>query len=49
MPHLLLKLSCFDMDYYLLGIEKPSVVNKLNLTLSADHRVYDGKVGGMCN
>ncbi|KAE9619264.1 hypothetical protein Lal_00047528 [Lupinus albus] len=28
------------------GIEKPSVVNKLNLTLSADHRVFDGKVGG---
>ncbi|XP_019461757.1 PREDICTED: dihydrolipoyllysine-residue acetyltransferase component 1 of pyruvate dehydrogenase complex, mitochondrial-like isoform X1 [Lupinus angustifolius] len=28
------------------GIEKPSVVNKMNLTLSADHRVFDGKVGG---
>ncbi|KAK7279527.1 hypothetical protein RJT34_24580 [Clitoria ternatea] len=28
------------------GIEKPSVVNKLSLTLSADHRVFDGKVGG---
>ncbi|XP_015941191.1 dihydrolipoyllysine-residue acetyltransferase component 1 of pyruvate dehydrogenase complex, mitochondrial isoform X2 [Arachis duranensis] len=28
------------------GIEKPAVVNKLNLTLSADHRVFDGKVGG---
>ncbi|KAF5192729.1 Dihydrolipoyllysine-residue acetyltransferase component of pyruvate dehydrogenase complex [Thalictrum thalictroides] len=27
------------------GIEKPAVVNKMNLTLSADHRVYDGKVG----
>ncbi|XP_027363930.1 dihydrolipoyllysine-residue acetyltransferase component 1 of pyruvate dehydrogenase complex, mitochondrial isoform X1 [Abrus precatorius] len=28
------------------GVEKPSIVNKLNLTLSADHRVFDGKVGG---
>ncbi|CAH9111404.1 unnamed protein product [Cuscuta europaea] len=28
------------------GIEKPSVVTKMNLTLSADHRVFDGKVGG---
>ncbi|KAK7268450.1 hypothetical protein RIF29_21148 [Crotalaria pallida] len=28
------------------GIEKPAIVNKLNLTLSADHRVFDGKVGG---
>jgi hypothetical protein len=43
-------LSCFDIDFYLLlGIEKPSVATKLNLTLSADHRVFDGKVGGMCN
>ncbi|KAL3649672.1 Pyruvate dehydrogenase complex component E2 1 [Castilleja foliolosa] len=29
------------------GIEKPAVVTKMNLTLSADHRVFDGKVGGM--
>lgn len=28
------------------GIEKPKVVTKMNLTLSADHRVYDGNVGG---
>lgn len=28
------------------GIEKPIVVTKMNLTLSADHRVFDGKVGG---
>ncbi|BAT94571.1 Dihydrolipoyllysine-residue acetyltransferase component 1 of pyruvate dehydrogenase [Vigna angularis] len=28
------------------GVEKPSVATKLNLTLSADHRVFDGKVGG---
>ncbi|KAK4707943.1 hypothetical protein R3W88_028868 [Solanum pinnatisectum] len=28
------------------GIEKPAVVNKMSLTLSADHRVFDGKVGG---
>ncbi|GMG99456.1 hypothetical protein Nepgr_001296 [Nepenthes gracilis] len=28
------------------GIEKPAVVSKMNLTLSADHRVYDGKIGG---
>ncbi|KAK4480399.1 hypothetical protein RD792_013471, partial [Penstemon davidsonii] len=28
------------------GIEKPAVVTKMNLTLSADHRIFDGKVGG---
>lgn len=28
------------------GIEKPGVVTKMKLTLSADHRVFDGKVGG---
>ncbi|KAL0303441.1 UNVERIFIED_CONTAM: pyruvate dehydrogenase complex, mitochondrial [Sesamum radiatum] len=28
------------------GIEKPGIVTKMNLTLSADHRVFDGKVGG---
>ncbi|XP_047970306.1 dihydrolipoyllysine-residue acetyltransferase component 1 of pyruvate dehydrogenase complex, mitochondrial [Salvia hispanica] len=28
------------------GIEKPAVVTKMNVTLSADHRVFDGKVGG---
>ncbi|KAI3470562.1 hypothetical protein Pfo_027225 [Paulownia fortunei] len=28
------------------GIAKLAVVTKLNLTLSADHRVFDGKVGG---
>ncbi|KAF9597051.1 hypothetical protein IFM89_015242 [Coptis chinensis] len=28
------------------GMEKPGVVTKMNLTLSADHRVFDGKVGG---
>ncbi|KAL0401699.1 UNVERIFIED_CONTAM: pyruvate dehydrogenase complex, mitochondrial [Sesamum latifolium] len=28
------------------GTEKPGVVTKMNLTLSADHRVFDGKVGG---
>lgn len=28
------------------GIEKPAVATKMNLTLSADHRVFDGKVGG---
>jgi len=28
------------------GTERPSVVTKMNLTLSADHRVFDGKVGG---
>ncbi|OVA17885.1 Biotin/lipoyl attachment [Macleaya cordata] len=27
------------------GIEKPAVVTRMNLTLSADHRVFDGKVG----
>ncbi|KAK2996363.1 hypothetical protein RJ639_026345, partial [Escallonia herrerae] len=27
------------------GIEKPAVVTKINLTLSADHRVIEGKVG----
>ncbi|KAI4370688.1 hypothetical protein MLD38_019009 [Melastoma candidum] len=28
------------------GIERPAVINKLRLTLSADHRVFDGAVGG---
>ncbi|CAI9091244.1 OLC1v1026212C1 [Oldenlandia corymbosa var. corymbosa] len=28
------------------GNEKPAVVTKMSLTLSADHRVFDGKVGG---
>ncbi|GAB2276846.1 Pyruvate dehydrogenase complex component E2 1 [Dionaea muscipula] len=28
------------------GIERPAVVTKMNLTLSADHRVFDAKVGG---
>ncbi|KAK1572528.1 hypothetical protein Q3G72_034137 [Acer saccharum] len=28
------------------GNEMPAVVTKMNLTLSADHRVFDGKVGG---
>ncbi|XP_039023558.1 dihydrolipoyllysine-residue acetyltransferase component 1 of pyruvate dehydrogenase complex, mitochondrial-like isoform X1 [Hibiscus syriacus] len=28
------------------GIERPAIVTKMNLTLSADHRVFDGKVGG---
>ncbi|KAK4782749.1 hypothetical protein SAY86_007123 [Trapa natans] len=28
------------------GVERPAVVNKMSLTLSADHRVFDGKVGG---
>ncbi|KAE8038728.1 hypothetical protein FH972_011206 [Carpinus fangiana] len=27
------------------GVERPAVVTKMNLTLSADHRVFDGKVG----
>lgn len=40
-------LSCFNIDIYLLGIEKPTIANKLSLTLSADHRVFEGKVGGM--
>lgn len=32
----------FDDD----GIEKPAVVTKMNVTLSADHRVFDGEVAG---
>ncbi|KAM6584298.1 hypothetical protein CsatB_011300 [Cannabis sativa] len=28
------------------GIEKAAAVTKMNMTLSADHRVFDGKVGG---
>lgn len=28
------------------GILNPGVITKMNLTLSADHRVFDGKVGG---
>ncbi|EEF35610.1 dihydrolipoamide acetyltransferase component of pyruvate dehydrogenase, putative [Ricinus communis] len=31
------------------GCEKPAVVTKMTLTLSADHRVFDGKVGGYCS
>ncbi|XP_013603265.1 PREDICTED: dihydrolipoyllysine-residue acetyltransferase component 1 of pyruvate dehydrogenase complex, mitochondrial-like isoform X1 [Brassica oleracea var. oleracea] len=27
------------------GVEKPSVVTKMNVTLSADHRIFDGQVG----
>ncbi|KAH0928747.1 hypothetical protein HID58_014474 [Brassica napus] len=27
------------------GTEKPSVVTKMNVTLSADHRIFDGQVG----
>ncbi|KAL5976449.1 Pyruvate dehydrogenase complex component E2 1 [Asimina triloba] len=27
------------------GVEKPAVVTKMNLTLSADHRVFDGSIG----
>ncbi|KAL4557391.1 hypothetical protein LXL04_035567 [Taraxacum kok-saghyz] len=32
----------FDED----GLEKPAVVTKMNVTLSADHRVFDGEVAG---
>lgn len=32
----------FDED----GIENPAVVTKMNVTLSADHRVFDGEVAG---
>lgn len=28
------------------GVERPAVVTKMALTLSADHRIFDGKVGG---
>ncbi|KAJ0101189.1 hypothetical protein Patl1_05969 [Pistacia atlantica] len=28
------------------GTQKPAVVTKMNLTLSADHRVFEGKVAG---
>ncbi|KAG5557154.1 hypothetical protein RHGRI_007425 [Rhododendron griersonianum] len=31
------------------GTERPSVVTKMSLTLSADHRVFDGKVGGFAS
>ncbi|KAF3434129.1 hypothetical protein FNV43_RR25232 [Rhamnella rubrinervis] len=27
------------------GVERPAVITKMNLTISADHRVFDGKVG----
>lgn len=44
-------ISCFECanlcEFVLSGIEKPAIVTKMNLTLSADHRVFDGKVGGM--
>ncbi|EHA8590000.1 hypothetical protein COCNU_scaffold014123G000010 [Cocos nucifera] len=31
------------------GIEKPGIVTKMSLTLSADHRVFDGRLGGNAN
>ncbi|XP_024969364.1 dihydrolipoyllysine-residue acetyltransferase component 1 of pyruvate dehydrogenase complex, mitochondrial isoform X2 [Cynara cardunculus var. scolymus] len=34
--------AVFDED----GIEKPAIVTKMNVTLSADHRVFDGEVAG---
>ncbi|PPD80817.1 hypothetical protein GOBAR_DD22265 [Gossypium barbadense] len=36
-----------SLYFMLQRIERPAVVTKMNLTLSADHRVFDGKVGGM--
>lgn len=39
--------SCFDMNYVLPGIERPAVVTKMNMTLSADHRVFEGNVAGI--
>jgi hypothetical protein len=29
------------------GTEKAAVVTKMSLTLSADHRIFDGQVGGI--
>uniref|UniRef100_M4CRR8 Dihydrolipoamide acetyltransferase component of pyruvate dehydrogenase complex n=1 Tax=Brassica campestris TaxID=3711 RepID=M4CRR8_BRACM len=29
------------------GVEKPSVVTKMNVTLSADYRIFDGQVGAL--
>lgn len=34
----------FHIISVLPGVERPAVVNKMNLTLSADHRVFEGKV-----
>jgi hypothetical protein len=40
-------LSAITWTFFLPGIERPAVINKMNLTLSADHRVFDGQVSGL--
>lgn len=35
-----------EFNFFPLGVERPAVVTKMNLTISADHRVFDGNVGG---
>ena len=42
-----LKYVAFHILNSCTGIERPAVVTEMNLTLSVDHRVFDGKVGGM--
>ena len=36
-----------DHAIHLAGTERPTVVTKMNLTLSADNRVFDSDIGGM--
>lgn len=39
--------SHVDHAIHLAGTERPSVVTKMNLTLSADNRVFDSDIRGM--
>lgn len=39
-------MSLWQVFVIVSGIEKPSIVTKMNVTLSADHRIFDGQVGG---
>lgn len=38
--------ACWPCHTFLTGTERPAVVTKMNLTLSADHRVFDSDIGG---
>lgn len=39
--------SHVDYAIHLAGTQRPTVVTKMNLTLSADNRVFDSDIGGM--
>lgn len=32
--------------FFFPGLEKPAIVTKMNMTLSADRRVFDSEIGG---